>query len=625
MYQQTDHGVAAKRFVPSGPNLAHTQPSSPCPPLPRPEVPVMDELTFWSQIFTGAMESLKTQHPVEPKDRFESGFSIRQLESWGEINAKINQAQYRFNDTTGVLGVIKKATRKVADNAFYAQGAVAFVPEFDYSSPVLALVKVLLKAAKTTSTLRHKLAQSLEDLEQSLGDVETYLNMFLGDVNIFKASVHLVAATFHGVENLIGYYIRSQVSRGASAAVSGDEYQRDLVLSLEQIKASSQQLIHQARNSHMHMDKQTHDVVHQEFAKQSATAYAYHRESVQSTEKIAAECTNFLVELLGQYNAKINSRIDMLGIQIQEQIRAASPVIIVHPPQRMAHERDDIMIRYPPLPGGVEKNDMEYVLSIQHRLPKTDCQRAGQLVAQLLFQMWMTHPSSAELLVHGDLQVQGQQLHVSGVTLFCANFVRTIAALPPAANLSAVFFFCGRHSSPSEPTAGGLGMLRCLVAQVFGILAQRRGPGIPIDFNSTLGPDQMMSGDIAQLGQLFLRLVSLLGGSGGGGGGGAAPFTTLFCVIDGIMYYERDEFRAETEQVLELLLCMARMDPLQMLGGCIFKLFITSPAPTRAVRSMFPPEHILTMSHNTIPATGQNFSNQVLARRFGDIGVSTRP
>jgi hypothetical protein len=110
---------------------------------------------------------------------------------------------------------------------------------------------------------------------------------FPKDDNIVKASVSLVAATLNSVECLIGFYIKhqcastflgnitgqsrfiiissqmSQVIRGLSAVFSGDEYQQALVLSLEQIKANSQGLIHQARNSDMHQNKQTLDAVTQ--------------------------------------------------------------------------------------------------------------------------------------------------------------------------------------------------------------------------------------------------------------------------------------------------------------------------------------------------------------------------
>jgi hypothetical protein len=91
------------------------------------------------------MEAFTSQHPTEPKGRAGSGFSIRSLKSWDGVSGQLEKARELYEDTRGISGGIKKGIRKVTGKAHMLQGVVEMVPEIEYVSPVLAVLKVLLK------------------------------------------------------------------------------------------------------------------------------------------------------------------------------------------------------------------------------------------------------------------------------------------------------------------------------------------------------------------------------------------------------------------------------------------------------------------------------------------------
>lgn len=164
---QTKFDAQAGAYVPLVGVVGHAAPDSPhrsraqlMARAPRPFVPAADKLKFWESIFPKAMESLKNQHPVEPKGRTESGYSIRSLTCWEDVSAKLQEARDRYEDSAGVAGGFKKMMRKGADKAKVAQAVINFVPEMDYVSPVLAVLKVVLNVSASTPGNARKCAKA---------------------------------------------------------------------------------------------------------------------------------------------------------------------------------------------------------------------------------------------------------------------------------------------------------------------------------------------------------------------------------------------------------------------------------------------------------------------------------
>jgi hypothetical protein len=93
-------------------------------------------------------------------------------------------------------------------------------------------------------------------------------------------------------------------------------------------------------------------------------------------------------------------------------------------------------------------------------------------------------------------------------------------------------------------------------------------------------PDLLYLGDVGELCCLFERLIFHLPRS-----------TLLVCLIDGVVYYEREEFM---ESMADVLVAILRISNEQRTSATI-KVLLTSPTRTMEVRRPFHDELVLSM------------------------------
>lgn len=115
-------------------------------------VPAVTPMTFWDSIFQVSVDRFKTMWPDEPQGREKSGYnySIRKKSTWEDIYAQLQKAREFYDgDTKGLWGrhaqSYNKKRRSFIDHTTpIARQAVRFVPQMDYTTPVVAAVQVLV-------------------------------------------------------------------------------------------------------------------------------------------------------------------------------------------------------------------------------------------------------------------------------------------------------------------------------------------------------------------------------------------------------------------------------------------------------------------------------------------------
>ena len=243
---------------------------------------------------------------------------------------------------------------------------------------------------------------------------------------------------------------------------------------------------------------------------------------------------------------------------------------------------------------------IEEILQTGVRLPTADREAAERVVTTPKFREWLASPVSCELLIHGNFQ--GTQ-YTSALSLFSAMLVRTLQEEGETGkNYVALAFFCGKHLVDSSrggndagESAGGMGMLRNLVAQLLSLRSVNL-ESIPAQHHG--------QPDIHYLRSVFAALVEQLARSG----------MTIFCFIDGIKYYEREEYLDDMSLVLRHLLDTREKSSEAEPGNGVFKLLVTSPSPTTVVRQAFHPDDVLSLA--AARPTGQGLSAERLRRQF---------
>lgn len=227
------------------------------------------------------------------------------------------------------------------------------------------------------------------------------------------------------------------------------------------------------------------------------------------------------------------------------------------------------------------------------QVPEQEQVRAEQLIRTAPMREWLTAPTSSQLLVHGNYD---RRAYISGLTLFCMTLTSTLAER--ASRFIPLIFFCGLHAEAMDVDAhtGGRAIMQSFIRQLLQ----------SYDFGSNQMPTlhfddkKIQLGDVGELCKLFEALVRAL-----------PSHVVLFCLVDGISYYERDEFKEDMAVVLSAILKLSDDSSVSV----PVKVLVTSPTKTAEVRQPFPDHLILSM--DAMARSGLVASSSRLEREMG--------
>lgn len=223
--------------------------------------------------------------------------------------------------------------------------------------------------------------------------------------------------------------------------------------------------------------------------------------------------------------------------------------------------------------------------------------RAEQLVGTTQFQTWILDQRMNRLLVHGDFDTNKSE---SPFSVLCSKLIQ---ALRSQSGFISLVFFCGCHRAKYNDYPGPLNMIRSLIAQVL-----EQFTNIPDTLANDVNLASVDAGEIQHLCTLFVCLVRQLPAT-----------TTIICMIDGIQFYEQDQYENDIEVVLGCLLSLAdNEDPSVSVR---FKILLTSPRPTTRVRRRFQ-FGISLLNMASIPSNEQGPSQARLERQLASSGFS---
>ncbi|KAI6321920.1 hypothetical protein MCOR34_002392 [Pyricularia oryzae] len=148
----------------------------------------------------------------------------------------------------------------------------------------------------------------------------------------------------------------------------------------------------------------------------------------------------------------------------------------------------------------------------------------------------------------------------SGTTHFCTKLIEHIAEHPRHMSLN---FFCGQHLEPCNPHSGGLAMVQTFLCQ----LLNQCDFGPQYQVNQEL--ELIRAGDVKKLYRMFESLFSRIDAS-----------LCVFCIIDGVVFYERDEFLQDLGDVIPMIVKLSAEHDTHM---PILKFLIASPTKTSVV------------------------------------------
>ncbi|KAF5700197.1 hypothetical protein FGLOB1_10920 [Fusarium globosum] len=502
------------------------------------------------------MDLLKENHPTEPDIKQE--FKIRDKTDCTSVFDQLEKAKDSYSKKDkGFKATFTRVYRKLADNVDPVIGATKFVPNIDYVTPVLGAVQVLLEAAKKAAKVREEALSSFDDIDKVFKQVEGFLHIYKKDKNLEKAAVGLIAAVFHAIECVISFFIKSPGKRVIAVTFNPEGYQQRITESLAAIKTQSENLISEADMSAKY---ETSNGLHMVLDRMATS---------QELEEFQHSLKTSILNLFNEFQN--NYRVSEMERMAYGYSRPCSPI----PPMarvdfgQYVNPQDlldwinicDLRVR-----------DIERINRARHvRVPAIEQAHAQQLVHTAQLKEWLVSPRSSQLLVHGNYD---SRRRVSGLTLLCASLADSLGS--NSLRCIHLVFYCGLHDNCVEDEhTGGRAIIQSFICQ---LLCQ-------YDFSTSISaddvrPDLLYRGDIHELCCLFERIVFQLPRS-----------TLLVCLIDGIVYYEREEFK---ESMADVLVTILRISQEQKTNATV-KVLVTSPTRTIQVRQPFPDELILSM------------------------------
>ncbi|TLS26548.1 hypothetical protein PpBr36_05492 [Pyricularia pennisetigena] len=527
-------------------------------PLPQPTA----ALDFWEDLFPTAMDRFQMMHPVEPDAV--AKYRIRDRKSWTEVFDQLEAAKVQYYQTKGFKGGFRKIYRKSGDNVQPLIGVAKALPDIDMVTPVLGIT--YFQAAKQAAQVRQAMSGAFDGIEPMFSQIELFLKIYPGDENIKRASVELIAVTFHAVECVIGFFVKSTCTRSASSSPCK---------SLEAVKTHSEALTTEANNSDKYMSS---NIV-------KRVVQATHQSEKRILQTVHSERTMILTlfqelhdNLARKQTAENAAMFNMVQHHLSQFITSMAPPTSTPPPP----------IRWPAVSTSGALVTSEQLLglmnipnwsaidlhAIEERrndlIPKEQQAKAEHIINTTEFRRWLTSAASSQLLVHGNFDPRP----MSGTTHFCATLIRHIAEHPRHISLN---FFCGQHLEP-DSHAGGRAMIQTFICQ---LLSQYNfDPQYKVDQNLEL----IKAGDVKELFKLFDFLFR-----------GIDPSLCVFCIIDSVVFYERDEFLRDLGDVIPMLVKLSA-ERLHDASMPVFKVLIASPIKTEVVRRLFVDEQILSMA-----------------------------
>ena len=260
----------------------------------------------------------------------------------------------------------------------------------------------------------------------------------------------------------------------------------------------------------------------------------------------------------------------------QELTRARGPVIVAQIMQSVITPQQllDVLATNPqkPSPGAssvfdVTIRDIALAHAFGQEMSAVRQARVGSLLQDSKFQSWFKAAHSQTLVIDG-MEDNGMDSALSPLTFLCTLLSKIVSEMRIAEPLT---FFCGQHATPGDQFEGASGVMRSLCSQIL----ISHGENLNLAFLDFATLQAISNHDMVALCRLFEALLERVGRR------------TIFCMIDGISWYETEARSRDMHVVMPFL--QSLIEAVEGSShGLVFKLLVTSPILSQYTHEWFP-------------------------------------
>ncbi|KAF7526241.1 hypothetical protein G7054_g10818 [Neopestalotiopsis clavispora] len=534
--------------------------------------------------FSKIMNVLKDKVPTEPKGGSAKGYSIRSMTSWEGVQEVMDRAAAEHASKSGAKGKARAVANFIGNKADPAKRLTAVIPDSGYTKPIVGTLNFLLDAFQKAGRVRTDVKDGIEKLKDHFDLVQAYLELYATNSKVAEAALELYVTILIAIEEVIDYYTGHIAIKGLKTLWEGDKYQEKMLTCLKTVGDVGQKLILQAdtaQKQNIQIGEDCNDYgrrdqreAHKNTGFSSLEARLDNQKDMMILE--ARAFMNNFVPLLEQYSRKLDiieindkerHRVYIAeNMMLREQLkRATTPEIWYSEPTTTCNSLLEFLNS-----SDIDEIDIAYITKTQLSHGTPGRIRIDHIMKSEEFVHWITEPMSKELLIHGN----SATTPISPLSVFCTLLIQNLRQVP---NFVCVSFFCACHLH--EPQGGPSMLIKSLMAQ----LLQQRAH-FDVRFITFEMAELMENGNIGTYCSVFGQLVQQM-----------ARDETMFCIIDGANFYERDEeICHEFGEVLCFLLDLTK-------SQTKFKILLTSPSITTEIRKAIHNEDYLSL-----PEQGRN-------------------
>ncbi|KAF5499550.1 hypothetical protein CGCF413_v006914 [Colletotrichum fructicola] len=207
-------------------------------------------------------------------------------------------------------------------------------------------------------------------------------------------------------------------------------------------------------------------------------------------------------------------------------------------------------------------DDSETILGHSEHSDTDERAKAQWLLRTDEFRNWLRENRSSLLLVDGELQ----DSFISPLSGICGGLISALVESPGSA---VAFFFAGLHVDMQLPDidSGPVAMIRSLIAQ---LLMSDNLPSRDLSFMSKDMMKGCREGDCLVLCEVFVKIIKQV-----------PTQTTVYCIIDGVSWYEQGRWLDDLDEFATALECVAKRNNAGRSGS--LKVLLTSPTQSTEI------------------------------------------
>lgn len=552
-----------------------------------------------------------------------------------------------------IQGVARRKYERFGASADTFKSWLGLLPtESHYLSTLCGGLKLIIGAAQRLSEIRSYIRDFVESIPKTLSGTARILNVFANSPELHRCSAAIYVAILKPLMEIYEWSHKRLLGRIAMAHVKQAPYAKKMTDMMENVKACWVQFREQA-------DELSHErqlVMKKMIEKSSRMNGLGFNTLIQENRYIAlkAEHTQNDRESNAETRFEITRResketsVEIFALLHEvKNLLTSNPrpyrmqdAQTVNPGQRVRTPKSSTTLASKHVGNGarhrnntqtqteilynsldidhdrdVVAEDVSNLLRLAGTLSRASQDRSVSLMQSPRLQSWLTCTTSSVLHVNGHMfsSASGEQRQ-SPLSFVCAKLVDVLVPktgrklAKGTSTVLAVCWFCGQHTDCSQRKgsdydAHPTGMMNNLISQLLIQLCSLDQIDYDLDLdlkNSTVLQSFIQSGNLNQEGgshstciktlcQIFTELVCLL-----------PEGIILFCIVDGISYYEDEDRVEELHQIMSTLTDLAN----EIWAGRVFKLLTTSPLRLHEVSTSLYEDEIYDMNARLPPNGG---------------------